>query len=58
MPTPNIGSGSKCFHIGTTDIKLASSDPEKFAAEYATRKARIDELLKLAADYDEVVSTS
>lgn len=35
--------------------KLASSDPEKFAAEYATRKARIDELLKLAADYDEKI---
>lgn len=35
--------------------KLAASDPEKFAAEYAPRKAQIDELLKVAAQYDEKI---
>lgn len=35
--------------------RFATADPEKFAAEYATRKTRIDELLKLAGDYDEKI---
>jgi len=35
--------------------KLEASDPEKFAAEYAARKPKIDELLKTAAQYDEKI---
>ena len=35
--------------------KFAATDPEKFAAEYATRKARIDKLSQLAADYDDKI---